>query len=445
VLEEIGPSTPDFSHLPWPEAFERLNDHLSRAYALGVWKRIDWKALHDITAPKIVEAARMKDRAAFYIALREYLWSLNDGHVNLSGPDGGLRNAAIKGGFGLLLIRLDDGRTIGHVLSDGTAARQGMKWGATILRWNGLAVDDAVARTPIIWEAAPMATNEGARLARLRLLTRSPVGAVATVVFKNPDETLERTATLVAVDDAFEPWRIGRPRSPNLRTDTNIAWRMLPEGIGYVSIRAEMPYLEQLLPDRVMRGVVAEFLQAGAKGVVIDVRGNVGGADKLVTRIMGLFVGTRQFYEHTTRYDETTSQFTRQTAGTLWIEPREPQFKGPIAVLIDEYCGSSCEGFALVARRRAGGHVVGFHRTHGSFGWAGAEVLMPEGLTVEYPWGQSLDENGIVQVDSDWRLDGGVEPDIRVPLTIETVRAQFQEGRDVVLETAVRVLGASRE
>jgi hypothetical protein len=31
---------------------------------------------------------------------------------------------------------------------------------------------------------------------------------------------------------------------------------------------------------------------------------------------------------------------------------------------------------------------------------------MSGGLTVEYPGGQSLDENGVVQLDSDWRLEG---------------------------------------
>ena len=71
---------------------------------------------------------------------------------------------------------------------------------------------------------------------------------------------------------------------------------------------------------------------------------------------------------------------------------------------------------------------------------------MPSGLTVEYPGGQSLDENGLVQLDSDWRLEGGVTPDIRVPVTTDTVRAQFKDGHDVVLETAVRILNApSRE
>jgi carboxyl-terminal processing protease len=442
-IEEIlgGPETRDFSQLAWPDAFEKLNDHLSLAYGLGAWKRIDWNALHDVTAPKIADAARTSDRAAYYRALREYLWSLNDGHVNLSGADGGLRDAALKGGYGIQLVRLDDGRTINHVLVEGSpAASQGMQWGATLLSWNGMSVDDAVAGTSVLWYWAAPATHEGRRLAQLRLLTRAPIGTSATVVFQNPDETTTRTATLVAVDDKFESWRLaGLPHSLNL-TDTNIDWRMLPEGIGYVKIRAETPTWPQLLPDRVMRRAAGEFVQAGAKGVVIDVRDNHGGADKLVPRMMGFYVTTRQFYEHTTFYVDATSRIERQTFGTLWTEPLLPNFAGPIAVLVDEWCVSSCEGFALIARRRAGGHVIGFHSTYGAFGNSGPTVLMPSGLTVEYPAGQSLDENGVVQVEGDWRLEGGVSPTIRVPLSTDTVRAQFKGGHDVVLETAVQTL-----
>jgi carboxyl-terminal processing protease len=435
------PETPDFSALTWPDAFEKLSDHLSRAYAIGEWKRIDWQSLHDVTAPKIAAASQSGNRNAYYVALREYLWSLNDGHVNLYGHDGGLRNTAVKGGFGLALIQLDDGRTVAYMVREGgPAGNQGMKWGATILEWNGIATADVAAQTTVLWYLKPPATNEGRRLAQLRLLTRMPVGTSATVVFQNPDEDKSRSVTLVAVDDSFELLRLdGRPSSWR-PPEKNIDWRMLPEGIGYVRIYEEMPTLTQLLPDRVIRSAVAAFVRARAKGVVIDVRGNPGGADKLVPMIMGFFVGVRQFYEHTTYYDPTTSQFERVASGTLWTEPRAPNFAGPIAVLVDEWCMSSCEGFALVARRRAGGHVVGFHGTYGSFGMSGAEALMPDGITVTFPNGRSVDANGVVQIDSDWQLKGGVTPDIRVPITKDTVFAQYKGGQDVVLETAVRTL-----
>jgi carboxyl-terminal processing protease len=210
-----------------------------------------------------------------------------------------------------------------------------------------------------------------------------------------------------------------------------------------LKIRAEIPTLPQLLPERVVRKAVREFHRAGVRGVILDARGNFGGADKLVPLVMGWFVGRRQFYEQVSFYDDRTGRFERAPSGTLWAEPREPAIRGPIAVLVDQQCASSGEGLALIARRRPGGHVVGFYGTYGSFGMSGAEIRLPGGLTVGYPNGRSLDINGAIQLDSDWRLEGGVVPDVRVPVTLENARAQFKDGRDVVLEAAVALMKSS--
>ena len=436
-----GPDTPDFSKLAWPAAFDKLHAHLTRAYAMGELKRVDWQALHDATAPRIDAAARTGDRAAYYRALREYLWALHDGHVDLSGDDGGARETAIKGGFGFALIRLDDGQTVAHVLMpNGPAAAQGMQWGAEILQWNGVGIDDALAQTSTVWASSPPATTEGVRLARLKLLPRAHLGTKVTIAFRNPGDTNTRSVELVAVDDQYEPiQRAGQSQDFSLRA-TNIEWRILDGNVGYVKIRGELPTLPQLLPDSTVRRAMNAFVAAGVTGIVIDVRGNIGGADKLVPLMMGYFVDRPVFYEHATLYSDVTGRFEREPTGTLWTTPRDPRFRGPLAVLVDDRCVSSGEGFALVARQRAGSHVVGFYGTYGSFGMSGAEVLMPGGLTVDYPNGQSLDANGHVQIDSNWELAGGIAPDVRVPLTLENVRAQFKDGRDVVLETAMKLL-----
>src|SRR5205823_731805 len=65
LLVLTGDAVTDLSRLPWPDAFEAMSQRLSRAYALGAWKKIDWKRLHDETAPRIAEAARAHDRAAY--------------------------------------------------------------------------------------------------------------------------------------------------------------------------------------------------------------------------------------------------------------------------------------------------------------------------------------------------------------------------------------------
>jgi carboxyl-terminal processing protease len=54
--------------------------------------------------------------------------------------------------------------------------------------------------------------------------------------------------------------------------------------------------------------------------------------------------------------------------------------------------------------------------------------------------GRSLDANQVIQVDANAEGIGGVVPDVRVPLTAETVYAMFVKDQDVVLEAAIAVL-----
>ena len=63
---------------------------------------------------------------------------------------------------------------------------------------------------------------------------------------------------------------------------------------------------------------------------------------------------------------------------------------------------------------------------------------MPGGYTIKYPYGPSLDRQGLVQVDSRFG-EGGVTPDLRVPKNVQNVLA-FAEGFDVELEYAIEYL-----
>jgi carboxyl-terminal processing protease len=89
------------------------------------------------------------------------------------------------------------------------------------------------------------------------------------------------------------------------------------------------------------------------------------------------------------------------------------------------------------------GLVIGFCGTDGSMGMTGSSIKMPGGYTVEYPNGASLNKDGVIQCDSDSTLQGGFLPDIRIPITEETLKAIYVEGRDIVLERAKTALGGA--
>ena len=199
----MGGST-DYSHLGWSESFDQVNAHLEKTYAFGEWKSINWDSLRAQYKPQIVAAEQAADTAAYYLALRKYVFSIPDGHVGLGGNNFELRKAAIGGGFGFALIQLDDSRVIAHILEEDSPAQMaGMAWGAEILTWNGQPITSALEHVSTLWSPAPCATLEVQHIRKLNLLTRASVGDSVTITFHNPNETSVREVSLTAIDDSM--------------------------------------------------------------------------------------------------------------------------------------------------------------------------------------------------------------------------------------------------
>ncbi|MCP4349000.1 MAG: peptidase S41, partial [Desulfobacterales bacterium] len=113
---------------------------------------------------------------------------------------------------------------------------------------------------------------------------------------------------------------------------------------------------------------------------------------------------------------------------------------GPVVAMVGPGCISSGEGPAMAIQKLPQGKVISFYASNGSFGMSGTEIKIPGGFELTFPTGQSLDENKVVQIDGDAEGNGGVIPDIRVPLTDQTVYEKFAEGRDAELEFVIEWL-----
>jgi len=431
----------DLSGLRWTAAFETLHAEVSRTYAFGAWKAIDWDALYAEVAPQIAAAEATGDQQAYYRALRTYAFALHDGHIVLVGDDHGAGTAAIGGGYGFAAIGLDDGRTIAHIVEvNGPADRAGMAWGAEILRWNGQPIDTAVQQVATIWADVPPATRAGQRIEQYRFLTRAPIGRSVEVVFKNPGVSAATTVTLTALDDRFTTLALNHLTPDHGPGDPPVQTRVLPGGYSYIRVTREGAALGQLNPIRVYQHAISDALARNAPGLIIDVRGNTGGADPMVADMASYFYTQPAFFEELAPYDPVSVQVDHAQARTITIEPRAPHYAGPVAVLIDPGSKSSGEGIPLVLGRLPQTTLLGFAGTHGSFGGPSEFVQLPGGYLLIYTGMQSLDAQHQIQLDSDATGQGGVLPDVRVPLTEATVRAAFVEGRDVVLDLAIQML-----
>jgi carboxyl-terminal processing protease len=162
----------------------------------------------------------------------------------------------------------------------------------------------------------------------------------------------------------------------------------------------------------------------GLDGIVIDLRGNTGGAAAMTMGIAG------HFFDESTRLGVMT---TRDSTMKILAIPRRTNpsgesvqpYAGPVALLIDETTGSASEVFAgglqSVARARV-------------FGDTSAGAVLPA-MTTRLPNGDALlHAMGDFETATGTRLEGvGVVPDERVPVG----RQDLLAGRDAPLEAAL--------
>lgn len=163
------------------------------------------------------------------------------------------------------------------------------------------------------------------------------------------------------------------------------------------------------VPER-FGAAVAAAKASGAKGVVVDLRGNPGGVIGMAVGLMGFLVDT-----------PGTSMGTMVTRGfelKLVVSPRasSQRYTGRVAVLIDDQSGSTSEVFAQGVKEAGRARVFG--QTSAGQAVASEIETLPNGDRFQLAIGDFVSAGG-------YRIDGqGVVPDQPVPLTRENLLAE---------------------
>jgi carboxyl-terminal processing protease len=451
----------DYSTLSWTEAFDKMYKQLSKEYAFTDWKQIDWSGLYDEYAPQIKKAQESKDFNAYYIALRGFLSEIPDGHVSLNNLKE-IDDLYIGGGFGVSAAKLSDGSVIATWVDEsGPAYDSGLRTGAMLTKWNNELIGDALKHVSTIF-GGTSATTENLELKQAQYLTRAPIGTEAEVTFINSGAS-PKTVTLTTYDDGLLSLKKSYPDAvlsdkirsmylsvddPDPVPDSIVETKMLKDNIFYIKIWGELD--ADLKGSGTAPSTLGLFRQAidvanaqHAAAIILDVRNNLGGLDDMAAAILGSFYSEKTLYEYPNLNNESTGKREIQTVNgedALYIEPVEPHFGGKVICLINQKCVSSGEGIAMGIKNLPNGETLGYYGTNGSFGLAGAEIEMPNGLTVHFPFGQSLDKNRNIQLDSTGGV-GGVSPSIRIEMTAERA-IQTANGEDVELEAAIDYLNS---
>jgi carboxyl-terminal processing protease len=376
---------------------------------------VDWQALKAELRPR-AEAAH--SRAELREVIDDMLGRLGQSHFTVIPSDAlpavaGARDES--GGLGFD-VRLREGRLLVVALeAGGAAAAAGVKLGWCVQRIGSFDVEETLARmrkAEQLGERKLAFTLWAASLAHVH----GPVGGRETVAFLDGDDrpvelALERKKRDVTAHEFG-------PTLPifYLEFGHSLVER---DGKRIGTLHFSNWFLPIVKPLNEALDAMHEL-----DGIVIDLRGNTGGAAAMTMGVSGHFFAESKKLGVMTTRDSTLNILafprTVNSAGEL-LTP----FAGPLALVIDETTGSASEVFA------GGLQALGRARV---FGETSAGAVLPAVTTVLPNGDTLLHALGDFETSTGVRLEGrGVVPDVVVPLQREGLIA----GRDASLEAAL--------
>ena len=376
-----------------------------------------WAAARSRLRPR-AEAART--RGALRSVLDTLLGSLEQSHFRLIPEEeaDGLPPAAEapdrSGWLGMALRLVDGGLAVTAVDSGGPAWQSGVRLGWRLTAIGACPMAPLLARllrtTPRRHQAIAVQQSIMARLA-------GPPGTPIAVTFHGG----RRPAVHRLVRDSARGVTTKFGNLPALTVD--LSWQRLRRAghtIGVIRFSLWMPAIAPAF-DAALDSL------RGSDGIILDLRGNLGGVGGMVTGIAGHFLDSAATIG-TMRQRGATFRFLanprRATADGRLVSP----YAGPLVLLVDELSASTSEIFA------AGLHALGRARVVGGQTPGEALPAVPERLPngdVLYhaiadfvsPRGEPIEGRGVI-------------PDEVVPLTLRALQTRG----DPPLEAALRWL-----
>lgn len=248
-----------------------------------------------------------------------------------------------------------------------------------------------------------------------RIVVRSPDGTERELALKAKVEKLDKSVNFVQLFNEIDEEREDSKKLPRFYE--------LGEGDVFIWKLREFGFTESKVDEMISKA-------RKHKSLVLDLRGNSGGAIKTLQRMLG-YVFDREVKIGDMKRRKETKTLTAKSRG-------EKVFKGTLVVLVDSESASASELFArivqiekrgtVVGDRSAGAVMVSTHRP-GLLGDASSGNMIQYGLSVT--------EADIVLTDGQSLEHAGVTPDVLVLPT----PADLRERRDPALAKAVELAG----
>lgn len=412
LIEPQSSALVDFSGLSFSAAFDAMLNKFRTEYAFTALKHIDWDALDAEFRPRFVEAENLGDDYAYLTALREFIWSIPDGHVNLSPFDPYLTefSQSVANGIGMGIRETDDGRVlVTSLVEDGPAVLEGIVLHAEIQAINGTPISDFISQAEP-W-TQPFSTEHNRRLEQLIYALRFDENTSSiSVTFRNPGQngfTTRQIPTTREFDTLFSN-PLNEPELDGL--ELPVEFHMIDDTIAYAAIYSFLD--DDALSIQLWERMIRQMHDREIDNLVIDMRQNGGGDPFLADQMAAYFFQDELVIGARGTYSEQIDDFFFDPDLTrrFFLPPEELRYTGRVAVLIGPSCASACERFAYDMTLQDRAAIVGQYPTAG-LGGGVEDFLMPLDMTVRITVTRSVDAQGNIHIEG-----VGIPPTIRVPV-----------------------------
>lgn len=431
LIEPQGIAEVDYSDQSYPDAFNSLVDLLIKEYAFTEYKEIDWEAKRTEFLPRFQAAADAEDSRDYQRALRDFGWSIPDGHVSGSFIRQDFQEA-IAGGLGIAIRETDEEKIIVNFVLEGSPAdTAGITLGTELTAIDGVAISDAIDSA--IAHSAPFSTEHFKHLQQMRYVVRFPIETEVELTWVNADgDEVSETMKVISEYDSFSFSSFARGLTG---FELPVDYRLLEEGdygendIGYVKLDSFSD--NSLLTIQLWERMIRALNRYGVGGLIIDMRQNGGGSGFLADQMAAYFYQEPHVLGNTGYYEDDHGEFffDPDSSDRFYLPPEDLRYDGKVAVIVGPFCLSACEFFTYDMTIDDRSDIVGHYPT-GGLGGSIKSIKMPEDEYFTYTIGRAVDADGEIHIEGK-----GVAPTVEVPVTAEVLLAD--EDDDVLLDAAI--------
>ena len=408
------------------QTFDSAWSRINASYYDPEFRGIDWPGIRDELRPAAESAESREDLRR---VLRDMLSRLGESHFAIlpeesvdaiSVDEDGIADSEAEGDGGPgdlgVEVRWVDGRLTVFRVRDGSALEAGVAPG-----WIVASIGE---RSMERWESVVAEAEPGR--ARIAVQTETLQGAGS--LMEGPAGS---TVDVGLIDGSGALRELTLERRP-VKGDL-VRFGALPAMASWLEYRREPVDGDRCVGviefNIWMAPLVTPFNQAvdaldDCAGIVIDLRGNLGGVGGMVMSTAGSFFAERaELGKVQSRSGELN--FVAMPRGVDAEGQLRDAFEGRLAVLVDRMSMSTSEIFA--AGLKSTGRARLFGQTTPGYALPAMTIRLPSGDVLYHVVSNLTDPEGV-------RIEGlGVEPDVEIPLR----RDVLLEGRDEVLDAAI--------